>query len=251
MRLSLIGSALVSMLQIASLGTVAQDVQITSSFPPRTFAQVLKEHGITDLSESTLIAALSSTDSTVRNVAANKLAEDGRSDSIPAIEVALMREKDLDTRAGIAVALWSLHDPQGLEQLHLLCTDANVGVKDLLPALRALQLTHSSSGVCAETLLGAMAREREGGYLSMAISTLPGMYSDVSSELATRIFDRLRDLLLDRTQEASVRMMSSRVLAQIGRPESVEVIRSAISQETDPNVRAFYETSLSTITNKP
>jgi len=243
-------TTLIATIYSAAPWALAQGYQVTTDFPPRTPAQLLQSHGITDLSKESLIAALNSNEWEVRGWAANTLAEEHYSDSIPAIEAALLREKDFNAQAHIAVALFVLHDPKGVDHLHSMCTDSSVGLEGLLPAVRELQIIHARSGVCAETVMAAMAREKEHGYISMAADALPEMYRDVPQEQASRIFNVLRNLLSDKTQDPTVRLSSSQALAQIGTPESADEIRQAIAQETDPDTRTFFEARLATIAKK-
>ena len=60
----------------------AQDVEVTI---PRmhSFEEELASHGLTDLSEESLIAALSHSDPKVRTMAAMKLAQDHQDDATP------------------------------------------------------------------------------------------------------------------------------------------------------------------------
>src|SRR6202167_3048565 len=103
---------LVTALLISSVGAVAafaQDVEVST---PRMHSseEGLASHGLTDLSEESLIAALSHSDPQVRTIAAMKLAEDHHDDAAPAIRSALSREQDLKAQIGFSQALWELHD---------------------------------------------------------------------------------------------------------------------------------------------
>ena len=143
-----------------------------------------------------------------------------------------------------------LHDPKGVERLRSVCTDTSMPSEGLLAAIDVLQITHSSMGVCAQTVLAAISREKDIGFIAMFASRLPLMYRDVSPEQARRILDVLENLLLDQKQEFTVRLMSSEALAQIGAPESAEMIREAIPRAADPNLRASFERDLKTLEKK-
>jgi HEAT repeat protein len=84
----------------------------------------------------------------------------------------------------------------------------------------------------------------------MEASRLPRMYGDVSPELAGRIFEVLKNLLLDRQQISPVRQIASQALAQIGIPESAKVIGTAISQEGDPVLRSSFVSDLNALERK-
>jgi hypothetical protein len=241
---------------VATLGLAiasghAQDVPFTvpHSVP---IPEALRAHGITDLSEGSLIAALKSSDPQARGMAALQLGEDGHSGAAQAIEAAFADEKDLSTKVNLAEALWELHDPRGVEHLHAMCTDPSMPFVGLISAVDALQYTSSPSGVCAENVLASMSREKDkdNGYLAMEASRLPRMYGDVPPELAGRIFEVLKNLLLDRQQISPVRQIAGQALAQIGIPESAKVIGTAISQEGDPVLRSSFVSDLNALERK-
>ncbi|MGA7860160.1 MAG: hypothetical protein WCA11_19645, partial [Terracidiphilus sp.] len=81
------------MLVATAANARAQDTGITL-VRPRPLAEALRSHGVTDLSEKSLLAALKNSDPAVRSLAANKLAEDGYADAGPSIEAALTDEKN-------------------------------------------------------------------------------------------------------------------------------------------------------------
>ena len=72
--------------------------------PLPTFGELLKRHNI-QLTQPALVDALRNTDPEVRDLAANKLAEDKAVETIPAIKDALASEKVPWTRMNIALAL--------------------------------------------------------------------------------------------------------------------------------------------------
>jgi hypothetical protein len=239
----------VATLGLAFASAYAQDVPFTvpHSVP---FPEAMRSHGITDLSEGSLIANLKNSDPQVRGMVAIHLWTIGHSGAAEAIEAAFADEKNLEVKVNLAEALWELHDPRGVEHLHAMCTDPAMRYDGLISAVDALQMQSLPSGVCAENVLAAMSREKESSVLAMEASRLPRMYGDVSPELAGRIFGALKDLLLDKQQDSMVRQFSSQALAQIGTPESAEAIRAAISQEGDPVLRSSFESDLKTLQRK-
>ena len=87
----LTSASLAALVAIAS----AQEAPLVVVPGPHTLEDALREHGVTDQSEQSLISALQDSDQQVRSIAANKLAADGRLNAAPAIESALSNEQDL------------------------------------------------------------------------------------------------------------------------------------------------------------
>lgn len=228
----------------------AQDVELRS---PRlsSLAESLASHGLTDLSEESLLAALSSSDPQVRTLAAMKLEEDHREDAAPAIESVLSREQDLKAQIGLSEALWGLHDDHGIAHLRTMCTDSSLNFITLISVLDALRLTHSPAEVCAETFFSAMNHSKEPGEIAMGETRLPVIYCGSTPENMRRILTTLRLYLADRSQEAGVRLEASQALADIGTPECAEAIRAAILQEQNRDYRTFFEATLKALQRNP
>ncbi len=241
---------------LAALGLLAgisfgQDAPFKPLPAPVPLSEALRSRGVTDLSEDSLIAALKHRDPVVRGFAACELAAEGHSDALPAIEAALSEEKDLQAQANISEALWVLHDPKGLGHLHSMCTDSSTPVVGLLSALQILQLTQSAMGDCAATVLAAMKRERDIGFLAMLAAALPPIYRGASPEQAKAIVGVLESQLSNAKLPFIIRQVSSQSLAQIGVPESAEVIRNAIAQEADSNLRSSFQRDLDALEKRP
>jgi hypothetical protein len=232
----------------------AQNAQVsTPQITPRmtSLAEVLASHGVTDLSEESLISALTNSDPHVRIVAAMKLAEDHHDDAAPAVESALSREQDLNAQIGLSEALWGLHNDKGIAHLHAMCTDSSLKLTTLISVVDALRLTHSPAGVCAETFFAAMGSAKEPGEIAMGETRLSAIYCDSTPEEARRIMMTLKLYLADRKQEAQVRLEASQALADIGTPECADAIRAAISQEQNPDYRVFFEATLKGLEKNP
>jgi HEAT repeat protein len=229
---------------ILALSAMPQNAPLAPFPPPRSFAEGLRSHGITDLSEGSLIAELNNSSPEVRSLAAHKLAEDHANETAPAIESALAREKDLKTQVDLSTALWALHDEKGVVHLQSMCADPSSHIGFILEAVRALIRTQSPSGVCAETLLAAIGREKEPSDVAMAVSVFPAIFHDAPPDAAKRMVYLLQLLLLDKSQQTVVRVTSSKALAEIGAPGSADIIRKAMTFEEDPNVRQLIESNL-------
>jgi HEAT repeat protein len=244
-------------LVISSLGGIAafaQEVGVVEnvgSGPLRSFAEDLASHGVTDLSEESLISALSNSDPEVRSVAALKLAEDHHDDAAPAVESALSREQDPNAQIAISEGLWGLHDDKGIAHLHAMCANPSLKFTTLISVIDALSITRSPAGVCAETFFAAMGRTKEPGEIAAGTTRLSVIYRDATPSQALRILTTLRSLLADTGQEADIRLEASKALAEIGTPECAAAIRSAISQEQNPDIRVFFEATLKGLQKNP
>lgn len=229
---------------------LSQDAPFAPFPTPRSFADALRSHGITNLSENSLVEELNNSSPEVRGLAAHKLAEDRASDATPAIESALAREKDLKVQVDLSTALWELHDGKGVTHLQSMCADDSSAIGAVLEAIRALDRTQAPSGVCAETLLAAIGREKEPGDVAMTVSAFPAVFRDAPTDAKKRMIYLLQLLLLDKNQITSVRVMSSKALAEIGAPGSAEIIRKAETLEQDPNIRSLMESNLKILESK-
>jgi HEAT repeat protein len=186
----------------------------------------------------------------IRILAANKLAEDGAHDAIPAIETALQVEKSVNAEANIAQALWVLHDPKGVERLLTMCADPGLRTGDLLITLVILQNTQTSVSTCANTLLDAISRERDMGLLAMSLARLPFVSRDAPPDIRARILEVLSAFLFDTAQPFIVRQSSSQALAQIGSLDARDAIQKAITTEKNQGSRESFERDLKVIENK-
>ncbi len=244
---------LVNALLISSMAAPAVFAQSLEVSTPQihSLKEELASYGLTDLSEESLIAALSHSDPHVRTVAAMKLAEDHHDDAAPAIESALSREQDLNAQIGLSEALWGLHDNYGIAHLHAMCADSSLSFIILITVIDALKLTHSPAGACAEAFFAGIGRAKEPGEIAMEETRLSVIYCDSTPEQARRILMTLRLYLADRKQEPQIRLEASRALADIGTPECAEAIRVAISQESNPDYKVFFEATLKGLERNP
>jgi len=236
----LISASLAALVAIAS----AQEAPFIAVHGPHNLEDALREHGVTDQSEQSLISALQDSNQQVRGMAANKLAADGDQDAIPAIVTTLSNEQDLQTQSQLAQALWVLHDPRGVEHLHSMCMNAQLPMHGLLSAVRTLQIIRVSTGECADTFIAAMSRKNESGEIGMAVSMLPVMYREVSPSQARVIFAVIPALFADTKQEPVVRHLAGQALSQIRTPEAAELLRRQIPLETDDTLRRSFQQDL-------
>lgn len=225
---------------------IPQNAGVNLGGMPQPLGDSLRGRGI-DVSEPSLVAALRNIDPEVRSLAALKLAEDRYLDAVPAIEEALSLEKDSKSRIAIAEALWGLHDPKGLVSLQGMCADNALPVYVLVDVVRHLNMIAESSGMCVDPILSYVDSTTE--RREIVLPALPAMYRWASPKQAGRILSILQDMLSD--GDPYVRMEASHALVQVGAHSSVQLLVEAVSQESDPTVRASLQSDLDILKNKP
>jgi HEAT repeat protein len=209
----------------------------------KTSAEKLQEYGI-ELSEPSLLAALSNSTPKVRVLAAMQLAADNDIDAIPAIERAFTYEENPLARVTLAVALESLHEPNGVDHLQAMCADTSLPIEVVFRATQALEVLNIASGGCADALLHSLNQSSDRDYRDSTVSVLPAVYRYVTPDKAEQILEKITNLLSDKTQQPSVRLTAGQALAQVGNPSSVQVIREAVLEETDPVMQASFQDDL-------
>lgn len=207
----------------------------------------LRERGVTDQSQASLMGHLQGRDKVVRALAANKLAADGHLDAVPAIESALSAEHDLKTQTELSQALWILRDPKGSQHLRAMCADSSMPLSVLTTAVQKLQMLHLPSGECAATLMASMRSKNEPSDQGIAACTLSTVYREVTPKQAKAIFILIQNLLSDGLQQPYVRLLAGDALAQIGSPEATELLKREILMESDPTMRSAFEIDVNQI----
>jgi HEAT repeat protein len=181
----------------------------------KTSAERLQEYGI-ELSESSLLAALSNSTPKVRLLAAMQLAADNDIDAIPAIERAFTYEENPLARVTLAVALGSLHEPRGVDYLQAMCADTAVPIEVLIRATEALEVLNIASGSCADALLHSLNQSSDRDYRDSTVSVLPLVYPFVTPGKADQIVEAITKLLSDKSQQPSVRLAAGHAIEEIG-----------------------------------
>ncbi|MGB6192165.1 MAG: hypothetical protein WBF42_06845, partial [Terracidiphilus sp.] len=106
----------------------------------------------------------------------------------------------------------------------------------------------SSSAACADLILDSVKRDAD--HRADLITLLPTMYRDASGDQANRILGVVQEMLNDNAQEPAVRLRASHALADIGSPNSVEVIQGAMLREGDLQMRSDFQSDLNALKKK-
>jgi HEAT repeat protein len=199
--------------------------------PLPTFGELLKRHNI-QLTQPALVDALRNTDPEVRDLAANKLAEDKAVETIPAIKDALASEKVPWTRMNIAFALAVLGESTGFDAL-----EANCRNHDLPAAIRTrsagytIILNHEST-VCLRATLDLLESGTNGDRIE-AVSLLPGFHN-LSPEDSEKVFAGLQRAL--HASHAAARLQAGRALADLGDRRGIPELCDAIRAEQEQGI---------------
>ena len=214
--------------------------------PLTSVSDALHAKGI-DLSHSSLLEALHNQDAEVRGLAANKLAEDGDADALPAIKEALRVEKDPWQRINMSLALWTLHDANGVPSLYRVCSDASVSIDVVVRVVQTLHLIHQPGGACINPTMRFFETHRDSESRLRDLPALTAIHDGASAELSERIVRLLENLLSDPDPE--VRMQASQSLVDISSFSSADAIHAAMLRETDENVRSVLKIHFDQLAN--
>jgi hypothetical protein len=210
-----------------------------------TFGELLKRHNI-ELTQPALIGALKNPDPEVRDLAAQKLAEDGATEAIPAIMQALASEKVPGTRMNIAFVLAQMGESVGFDTLENNCrnTDTSGGIR-ARSAEYLLRFNREST-----TCLGGVLDLLKGGSTGdrMVAAALLPRYHNLSMEDSEKVFAGLVGAL--HASNPSVRIAAGGALADLGDTRGVAELRLAVGREQEEVVRLQLEEDLKILTKK-
>ena len=221
---------------------------------PRTLDQMLERRGI-DLTRQALLDALLDPRAVVRSLAAQKLAHDGQSDSIPAIAAALSAEKAVGTREIMAYALASLGDRRGIPELRDMCT-AKFSASLRMTAATDMLSLHDEE--CVDDFLDLLRSVRDSsslqnvsrdGFVQVGLIDLEVLPPEHPSEHQS---EEIRELAASclASKSRDLRMAASRALGKFGDAVSARELDKALATEQDQAVRAKMLEDLQRIKNR-
>ncbi len=242
MRSYLVQFLIASLCVVVAAQAPRQRPKSSSDEPLTPAAKILRAHGI-QMSESSLIRALSNSDPEIRSVAALQLAEDHDFAAVPKIEVALKAELEPRARITMAQALWSLHDPKGASYLQTMCREGSLSIYVLVEVVQDLNSMGEPSGACVDPVLDYLAADSLSSDRRQAVvPALPGLYRWAPKPRAEEIVKALEEMLSD--SSGWVKMEAGQSLVRIKSFASAGALREALSGETDPVVRASLQKDL-------
>src|SRR5260370_3046083 len=213
--------------------------------PPPTFGELLKRHNI-QLTQPALVDALKTTDPEVRDLAANKLAEDKAVETIPAIKDALASEKVPWTRMNIALALAEMDESIGFDTLEDNCKNKDTGGGIQASSAEYLLRFNRDSTMCLSGVLDLLKGGSNGDRM-VAAALLP-RYHNLSKEDSEKVFTGLVEAL--HAPDPAARMAAGRALADLGATRGIAELGRAIEGEQEQVVRSQLEEDLKMLRNK-
>ena len=220
-----------------------------SQGPPATgdvklyrYGELLQKHGI-ELTNSGLLRALRDPDSSVRYLAAMKLAEDKVSDAARPIEEALAIEKVPRTRVNLALALALLGSQTGNIELRRLCADKNFPPDFRLYAVGYMFDLHVEKDEDCLSAAEELAKPKAAGIGDrVSALNLLGRFRDLTPEESKHAQTVIALGLED--PEPVIRMAAGQAIAIIGDASAIVLLRSAITDEHDDAVRSALDKNL-------
>lgn len=227
--------------------TQAQTTLINSR--GKTTAEVLRDYGIGS-SEPSLLKALQNPNARIRVLAAHQLAVNLDKGAIPAVEHAFQEERDSMARVGIATAMASLHDPNGLEHLQEICADNAGEVKAAITAVQMIQMLRGIPAGCTDAMLNRLQEAGSKDYRDAIIPMLADLYSTATNDQAAKIVSGIEQMLTDKDQQPSIKLAAGQSLAQIGVSSALPALKYAVSTERDAVVSAALKNDLEVLQRK-
>jgi HEAT repeat protein len=230
-------------LAVALVGS--QPISQNNGGPLPTFGELLKRHNI-QLTQPALVDALRNTDPEVRDLAANKLAEDKAVETIPAIKDALASEKVPWTRMNIAFALAQMGESIGFDILEDNCKNKNTSGDIRARSAEYLLRLNRDSTTCLSGVLDLLKGGSNGD--RMVAAELLSRYHNLSKEDSEKVFTGLGGAL--HASHAAVRLQAGRALANLGDRRGIPELRDAIEAEQEQDIRPQLEEDLGILRNK-
>jgi HEAT repeat protein len=213
------------MLAVAIVGgqPISQD-----NGPGPTFDELLKRYNI-QLTHPALVDALKNTDLEVRDLAANKLADDKAVETIPAIKDALASEKVPWTRMNIAFALAQMGESIGFDTLEDNCKNKGTTGAIRTRSAEYLLRFNRDSTTCLSGVLDVVKGGSNGD--RMAAAELLPRYHNLSKEESETVFTGLVEAL--HAPDPSVRMAAGQALADLGDKRGIAELGRAVGVEQE------------------
>jgi HEAT repeat protein len=205
-----------------------------------TIDEALEGHHI-GLTKPALVKALRNPDAEVRSLAAQKLAEQNATETIPAILDSLAVEKAPATRVNIAFSLAQLGEARGFSALQDACRDSRMRADLRVVAARYMRDLNHDDQVCQSALVDMLQSGTDADSRAQAASLL-ARFQNLSPEESEKVLQGVLKAL--EAPESTVRLAASHALSQIGNKSAIPRLESAIGHEGDRTVRAQMQLDL-------
>ncbi|HVG26873.1 MAG TPA: HEAT repeat domain-containing protein [Acidobacteriaceae bacterium] len=209
--------------------------------PSETIAHALARHHI-ELTKPALVEALRNPDKEVRGLAAWELLEMKANDSLPQILQAMRDEKDPATEVNLASAAAHFGANEGTAELVKVCGDPALPGSVRVDAARHLFDLKDRS--CMSDLLKLINSASDGGTRETALNLVSQRPDLTKLEIAQMMPVSLEML---RAKEPHFRYKGAVFLSNLGDPNAISYLRTAIQVEPEESVKSQMQRSLDTL----
>jgi len=211
-----------------------------------TIDEALRSHHI-ELTRPALVKALRNEDAEVRSLAAQKLAEQNATETIPAILDSLTAETRPETRVNIAFSLAQLGETRGFNALQDTCRDPGMRPDLRVEAARYMHDLNHEDAICRSALVDMLQSPADPDARAQAASLLP-RFQDLSPQESRKIFQGVLKAL--EAPEPTVRLAASHALSEIGDKSAISNLQKAVANEQDKAVRSQLQMDLQELQQK-
>jgi HEAT repeat protein len=211
-----------------------------------TIDEALQSHHI-ELTKPALVKALRNQDAEVRSLAAQKLAEQNATETIPAILDSLTAETMPGTRVNIAFSLAQLGEARGFNALQDTCRDPGMRPDLRVLAARYMRDLKHEDAICRSALVDMLQSPADPDARAQAASLLP-RFQDLSPQESQKILQGVLKAL--EAPEPTVRLAASHALNEIGDKSAISNLQKAVANEPDKAVRSQLQMDLQELQQK-
>lgn len=223
----------------------AQTVSSQGEGRLNTLGDLLQQHHIA-LTNDALIEALRNRDLEIRWLAAQKLAEDKATDSIPYIIAALRSDRTTSrSKVNIAFALAELDSEEGYRTLSEICIDTKVQPHLRLLASRYLLIFGKQT--CLSSVIDVLQMQADDDLRAEALQLI-SRFAKVAGNDRNKIGEVIANYLVN--ESPTLRLNAAIALANVGDPAAVPALKAAIEREKEAAVRSQMEDDLRALERK-
>jgi|ERR1700693_5117507 len=232
---------------VIALAAGASQQPLLSDIPVVDGEKLLNEKYHTPLTREALLSALYDSDSSVRVLAASKLAAAGQKDVVPFILAALERESVPGARMTLALIAARLREPAGIVALEGMCGNLNWDSGLRMSAAQTMDQLNRDD--CLPDILSFLSAPDDNQAAIMALNSLHYHHDQASAEQIQEIRRFVPTFL--KNADPMVRVYASEVLGKFGDSSSALDLRNALAIEHVESAMDAMSAALSVLEKKP